>query len=60
MRLKTIGTGIAMGLLVTLAGCKDLKISTDDREVTGIGETIRESRSVDLAQAQGSERVRVE
>lgn len=52
--------GIAVALLVAMAGCKDLKISTDDREVTGIGETIRESRAVELSQAQGAERVRVE
>ncbi len=60
MPLKIVGTAIAAALLLALAGCKDLRISTDDREVSGIGETIRESQTVDLSKAQGSERVRVE
>src|SRR5271157_1301004 len=65
MSSTIVGTGIAALLLVALAGCRPagLRIDKDgstEREVTGVGETIRESRSVDLARAQGSERVRVE
>jgi hypothetical protein len=65
MSSTNVGTGIAAVLLVALAGCRPagLKIDTDgstEREMLGIGETIRESRTVDLSKAQGSERVRVE
>ena len=60
MPSRLIGTGIAAALLVALAGCRIDTNGSTEREIAGIGETIRESRSVDLSKAQGSERVRVE
>jgi len=60
MSPSIVRVGLAVALLLALAGCGNVKISTDDREITGIGETVRETQTVDLAKAQGSERVRVE
>lgn len=60
MSSRFVGPGLAVALLLALAGCRDIKINTDDREVTGVGETVRETQTVDLAKAQGSERVRVQ
>ena len=60
MPLRIVGTAIAAALLVALAGCRIDTNGSTEREIAGIGETIRESRTVDLSKAQGSERVRVE
>ena len=56
MRSKKIRWAISVTLLAGLGGCN---VTINDRAISGTGETVHESQTVDLAKAKGGERVRV-
>lgn len=56
MRSKNIRWAIFVALLAGLGGCN---VTVNDQAISGTGETVHESQTVDLAKAKGVERVRV-
>jgi hypothetical protein len=57
MRSKNIQWVISVALLAGLGGCN---VTVNDRAISGTGETIHESNTVELSKAKGVERVRVD
>jgi hypothetical protein len=57
MRIKNIRWVLSVALLAGSGGCN---VTINDRAISGTGETVHESNTVDLSKAKGVERARVD